>query len=107
MSSSVWAPCPRCTSKRVKMLERTFGKWIGLGLLGTVSLGLVGIFFPLLWLAVPFVWGGSFLAAIFARGRSWQCQDCEYAWASWPEVADEPDPPAKRSGRRRLPGHHR
>jgi hypothetical protein len=70
---------------------------------------LFGILFPPLWLLIPVLWVAGLGGAIFVRGKKWHCLDCHHVWDTWPEPveADDEPAPAKRPGRRRLPGHRR
>lgn len=102
-------PCPRCQGPRVAPTQRSRGQWLGGAFLLSGVLFLFGLLFPPLWLLIPVFWIAGLCGATIIRGKAWRCLDCHHVWDTWPEApeaADEPAPPV-RTGKRRLPGHHR
>lgn len=76
MADEDWSPCPRCGSNRVQKVY----KWaIVISLLAAAGCFVwIGLFFPLLWIAIPILVVLSFIS-IFGKD-SWQCQDCKKMW---------------------------
>lgn len=71
-----WEPCPRCESKRVKFISKSY-MVLMLWLAGIASLLAGIIIWPLLPVAVIFLFASPF--ALFIP-RMNKCKDCGYKW---------------------------
>ena len=77
MVPQAWT-CPKCGSDRIKPPQSRRERLAGFVLLAMLCAG-VGILFPPLWLAIPFLLGAAVVAPLLPLGR-WYCHRCRHSW---------------------------